>query len=264
MHKNGFLCIVAMMVFVACKKDEKPIPVNTGSPQWLLDSIRWNTDDLKAIFQYKSDSSQQRIIYSSGVATDTISFTYQDNKVQRISSSRASRHSDYQYESSGKVKSIVMSSIYSTSVTYLEYAYSNGRLHTLDYFSGNEAGKSLIWHSVYEYNADGLPSKITSVGKNNQTVVWTIEAYSAACDFNPWAFINHTSVDELYEVYNYPLMASMNRLPARIVKTSQQVEKIYTITFDIAAKKLRQSTTAVEFLQYPEYNGGYTANYFYR
>ncbi|WP_153797483.1 hypothetical protein [Foetidibacter luteolus] len=268
LHVKTTVAYVALvLLLISCSKDDKPLPDGPGEnmPRYLLDSVAWKDYDYHALFRYNSDSTENRIIYKSAVATDTLRFTYLNKKVETIASTRSPRTSRYFYNSEGKVSKIVMTSLYSPSVTTLEFFYEGKKLSKLDYYITNEAGKKLVWASTYEYNAQSLPAKIVSVSNNGHTVTRVIEGYTEECSFNAWVFISAVSIEEMYELYNYPLLGSMTRFPRKVTTLTNGVpEKVHFFTVEQEDKKLHKMLSRGEFPGNPEYNFSSEAAFFYK
>jgi len=90
-------------------------------------------------------------------------------------------------------------------------------------------------------------------------VTWTIESYSDVCDFNEWSFIS-TSLNEMYELYNYPVLSRLDRLPKKVVQSMQQgnaaptVQKIIESDFTILNERLDKINSSITYPKNPNYN----------
>jgi hypothetical protein len=237
-----------------------PKMLNTLCSQKLSGKIKM----LLPILHTMPDYTQHTIIYNTPAGIDTLNFAYTNGKLATISSTRSFRSSQYAYNEKDQVSAITMSSIYSIAKYQFEYSYaSNGQITALKYYLLNEAGKHLIYNSTYEYDSLGELSKITSTDKNNQQVVLLIKSYTDKILFNPWPFISTTDLEEMYELYNYPVLNSLKKLPKRVEKITAGYKSIYETDFTINSLKLAKTLSSNYYEDDPGNKVTMEASYFY-
>lgn len=242
-----YLPVLCCFLALSCSKKDKDTPAD-GASKPLLRRIEWDPAlAINAELHYNNDSSLQKMLFTASIGTDEITFTRNSNKqVSLISSSRSKRDAAYQYDNNGRVTGISMTSVYSNTEMLYEFTYTaGGRVEKLDYSIINEAGKRLQWRSLYEYQANGLLNKVVATSKDNAVLTYTFENYSDSCDLNPWAFISHVSVEEMYQLFNYPVMSTMHRFPGKITTSTGAgaVQRIVENTCTIQQQLLQKIDT---------------------
>jgi hypothetical protein len=254
--------LTALIFLQSCSKNDDHVPQNASDP--LLTKIEWKDQNASANLEYNSDNTQKQIIYDTPYGIDTVSFAYANNKLTTISSTRSLKSSQYAYNEKNQVNEVTMSSIYSIAKYQFEYAYtSTGKVASLKYYVLNESGKHLVYNSLYEYNSTGELSKITSTDKNNQQVVILIKSYSEETSFNPWPFISTTDLEEMYELYNFPVLNSLKKLPKRVEKITPGYKSIYETDFNISSLKLQKTLSSNYYEDDPGTRVTMEAEYFY-
>lgn len=257
-----FTLITLSLVFSACNKEVNPLgedPPPETIPKYLLRSLEYKSFNATSVYTYNPDSTIQKIVSSSNIASSITNFTYSNKMITNVHVSLSQNKVVYTY-TQGKVSSVFFTTMGRDDRGHkLSFTYNSvGKVSKLHYTYLNEAGEQPKYVSTYEYNAFGLPSKIVSV-TGNTTVTWYIEEYSGECDFSPFTFI-HYSLDELYELYNYPVISQVKRLPKKIVETIQTggatavTEKIVEIDFTIVNKRIDKMVTHLNFVRQPQYN----------
>jgi hypothetical protein len=228
------------LVFTACNRDLSLLPDEEPTPQpipkYLLKSLEYKTFNATSVYTYNPDSTLQKIVSTSHIASSTANFTYANKMISAVNVSGSLTRTIYTYIN-GKISTIFFSTMGQNDRGHeLDFTYNSaGKVSKVVYTYLNEAGELPKYVSTYEYNTAGLPSEIASV-TGNTTVSWHIEEYSNECDFSPFTFI-HYSLDELYELYNFPVISQMKRLPKKIIETIQvgsaaaNTEKIEEIDF---------------------------------
>jgi hypothetical protein len=257
------LVILSALIFLqSCTKNDDPVPQNASGP--LLTKIEWTDQNATANFEYNSDNSQKQIIYDTPYGIDTVSFAYAKNKLATITSTRSLKSSQYAYNEKNQVSDVTMSSIFSIAKYLFDYTYTaTGKVASLKYYLLNESGKHLIYSSVYEYNSADDLSKITSTDKNNQQVIILVKSYSEETSFNPWPFINTTDLEEMYELYNYPVLNSLKKLPKRVERITQGYKSVYENDFTINTLKLEKTLSSNYYEDDPVNKVTMEATYFY-
>jgi hypothetical protein len=258
------LVILTALIFLqSCSKNDDPVPQNAPGP--LLTKIEWKDQNATASFEYNPNNSQKQIIYDTPYGIDTVNFAYANNKLATITCSRSLKSSQYAYNERNQVIDITMSSIYSLAKYLFEYTYtSTGKVASLKYYLLNESGKHLIYNSVYEYNSADDLSTITSTDKNNQQVVIQVKSYSEQTSFNPWPFISTTDLEEMYELYNYPVLNSLRKLPKRVEKITPGFKSIYETDFTINTLKLEKTLSSNYYEDDSANKVTMEAEYFYK
>ncbi|MDI3318421.1 hypothetical protein [Pinibacter soli] len=258
----SLVILTALVFFQSCSKNDDPVPQNASGP--LLTKIEWKDQNASASFEYNTDNSQRQIIYDTPYGIDTLNFAYANSKLATITSTRSLKISQYAYNEKNQVSNITMSSIYSIAKYQFEYTYTSiGKVASLKYYLLNEGGKHLIYNSVYDYDSAGDLSKITSTDKNKQQIIILIKSYSEKTLFNPWPFISTTDLEEMYELYNYPVLNSLKKLPKRVEKIIQGNKSIYETDFTINSLKLGKTLSSNYYEDDPGNKVTMEATYFY-
>jgi hypothetical protein len=204
--------ISCIVILSACSKHGAPTPtpvppVNIPRiARPLLDSMVWKQYATTAYFAYRADSLQDKITTVSPGVSDTVHFEYNGRQISRIYNLRLNRESDYVYDAAGKIVLISMTGYANLAEHYVyEYGYdATGRLSSNSYSVQTGADKQLITSSTYEYDANGLPSKIKGTTPEGVSFAYTIDTYTEECNFNPWVFIEELDPAEGFEIYNLP------------------------------------------------------------
>lgn len=258
-----FTLLALSLIFTACNKDRSPLtdekPTPQPIPKYLLKSLEYKTFNATSVYTYNPDSTLQKIVSTGNIASSTANFTYVNRLISAVSVSGSLTSTIYTYNN-GKISTIFFSTMGQNDRGHkLTFTYNSaGKVSKLVYTYLNEAGELPKYVSTYEYNTAGLLSKIVSV-TGNTTVTWYIEEYTNECDFHPFTFI-HYSLRELYELYNYPIISQMKKLPKKIVQTIQVgsgvaiTEKIEVIDFTINDNRINKMVTHLNFVNHPEYN----------
>ena len=255
--KKKLLCLTALVLLAAsaCKKpsaDGIPI-VLTGYASPMLKTISWPGLGTSADLHYNADSTVQRISYTGSGNPSHTDYVYSKYGVTEIHNSNSLGRQFLSYDASGRLN--LMKKTIKHGSTYREYARgaftynASGRLNTLKYYQVNEAGMSLTSTTLFEYDANGLPEKITTTDKNNINTVITIERYSDKFLFDPVYFLD-AKMGDLGVIYNYSILgylAKMRVLPASITVSSHTgsqnnlIKKI-EVDFTISSQRLHKQT----------------------
>lgn len=272
--RNKYLTIIALTGIIgiqSCQKEhDDPPPANGPVPlQYLVKSIEWDNGTVANV-QYNADSTIREIAYSNPSATGLLSFDWQGKKLTAQSYDESYYKTTYQYQQDKLVSMTIINKWSPALTTRLEYAYdARGRLGELKYFKTNEAGTQLVTVSRYDYNGNGELTAISTTQPSNKVVLkHTIDAWSPECEINAWLFASPT-LTEYYTLYNYPLLSTLHKLPARVTKTilepgkAAKEEKIESIAYSISNKRIDQTVTTLEFPEYPHLNQTQTTVYKY-
>jgi hypothetical protein len=246
------------LVVTGCRKGDHKDP-DTNTEKYRLRAINYITFNGTANYSYNTDSTLKKIQYSNGTSGYTVAFEYDNRRVTLISVSSSLYEHRYNYDN-GRISTTVDTQIGQPHLgNKFFYSYNaDGTVSELRYYDLNEAGEELVYSSTYEYNSERLPSRIISVNGSNK-VIWTIESYSKVCDFNEWSFIS-ASLNEMYELYNYPVLSKLNRLPKRVVQSMQQgsaaptVQKVIESDFTIIDERLDKIRSSISYPNHPNYN----------
>ena len=268
MKNNIFLVVTSLMLLISCSKDKGNNDPPKAEKGELLRRIEWDIFSSTGDVKYNTDSTLQKILYTNPTRNTEVNFTYDNKKrVTKINSPELGRYADYIYDDKNRITQIGFGSNYPGSIIYLEFTYNAAnRVKQLEYRIVNEAGTKVQWTSDYEYNAEGLLSKVVSTSANGSSVTYTLENYSEACTFNPFVFIQTLDVGERYELYNYPIVSQMNKFPGKVTKTSSTsgaVESITESTYTIQNKRLNKTDVKITYPQSSQSNTQYEIKYFY-
>lgn len=250
------------IMFQSCKKDDANIPPGNNPPayKYLLRTIEWD-NGTKATVHYNPDSTIQSIAYINQSRGDALDFTWSGRKLVNLSYAASLYKNTFHYENGNLINVVNSYKDISLPNGYkFEYTYgTNGTLATLRYFAINEAGTRLVTTTQYDYKSNGDLQFITTTQTNNIKIKYSIESYSAICEFNPWTFIS-ASLSEYYQLYNYPVLSKLKKLPAKITKTIQEpgmpdrVDKVEESVYTITSERLDKIVTTLSYPQHPELN----------
>lgn len=260
----SIIILAALMVLQSCSKNDDQAPQNAPETFPLLKKIEWKDQSAFADFEYNADNTQKHIVYNTPYGIDTVGFTYANGKLSTISSTRSLKTSQYAYNGKNQVSSIIMSSYFSIAKYEFDYGYNqSGRVASLQYSVLNEAGKTLVYNTVYDYDSAGELSKITSTDKNNHQVILLIKSYTDKILFNPWPFISTTDLEEMYELYNLPVLSTLKKLPVRVERIVPGYKSIYETEFTMNSLKLEKTLSSSYYEDDPLNKVTLQAEYFY-
>jgi hypothetical protein len=264
--------IAATLLLGSCDKDDSAPATGalTHTPLFLLDRIEYKSVPATAAYTYNADSTVKQIVHAAAGSGAEINYTYQNKMLTRTAVPGSLYITDYTY-ANGYLTTVISSQLGQGIVGYkLVYTYaSNGLLSEMRHFKIDEAGDHLQYLHLYQYNIDGLPAKITSVS-TNVTFTTTISSYSEECDFEPSSFVNSSGLDELYAIYNYPVLSRLTKLPKKItvVRTEGQqapvTERVHDADFTITNKKLEKIKPTISYPSYPQYNVSDEWSFYYK
>lgn len=216
--KWSLLLVVASIVLPACQRDEPTLPELPNQPVKLLRSIQWE-GDLQTTFHYHSDSSVKERIDQIGVNAQKTVFSWNNRKLTEHERENSLYKNVYTYNAAGQITSIRnrYKEIPSNNGYEFQFQYhGSGLVKELTYSQINETGTSLVSRAVYTYSPQNELQLIRSYNAAGiLQVELSIEAYSAPCFINPWVFVS-PGLHPLFQLYSYPVLASLKKLPAKI------------------------------------------------
>jgi outer membrane murein-binding lipoprotein Lpp len=270
--RRTFAAITATLLLAGCAKDNSVPEAGTvtRTPLFLLDRIEYKSVNATSTYIYNTDSTIKQVVHASTGTGAEVNYTYSSKAITRTELQGSLYITNYSY-TNGFLTTVVSSQQGKGIIGYkLIYTYApNGLLEEMKHYKIDEAGDHLQYTHQYQYNIDGLPAKITSTSANVRFIT-SIHNYSEECDFAPATFVNSSSLDELYAVYNYPLLSRLTRLPKNITVTrieGQQApvtDKIYDADFTITNKKLLKIQSSLTFPAYPQYNNSDELLFYYK
>jgi hypothetical protein len=266
------LTIAALLSLLhpSCKRDEPVEPIIPTRQQYLLKSIQWE-EGTKSDFFYNQDSTIKERSDRSGQQSGSTRFLWENARMTQHFQESSLFTNIYSYSPNGLITSIRnrYKEIQLTNGYELKFQYQpNGLLSKMQYNQINEAGESLILEAIYQYNNKEL-IKIQGFDKLRRLKIeHSIESYSDSCDFLPWVFIS-SSLQPLYQIYNYPVLSTMKKFPTRIVQKLYDNNGIVSSTYiyinrpvidGYAIKELKQEVLHPEN---PTYNSSVTGSFLY-
>lgn len=267
--KHTLTALLLPLAFAACQKEEdKPQP-QPATTDFLLKKISY-ASGVNAFLSYNPDSTLKKTDYTNGTAGGTVYINYANKQVTEMGN-EISLYADYYTFENSRVKKVLTKWKAGTSPTshYLEYAYNNdGTVATLKYFHTNEAGTTLKATSTYQYDAQKLVKQIVTEQAEGARITFKIDAYSDVYGVSPLVFVQ-PGLNELYTIYNYPVITSMNRLPAKITKLikpaggTEKEDAIYIQNYRIDKKKINTLYSEINFPEHPNLNVKDTAVFTY-
>lgn len=253
-----------LLSLLACKKSltSTAEPPEADFPKPMLKTIYWSSFGVTGVFTYNADSTVKSISYNGVRVPTQLDFSYGRFGLSKAEASNSLDGKFLFYDAlTGRLTS--MTKAIKEGEGYRNYVKAefntavSGRLESLSYYTVNEAGSTLSYTGTYEYNANGLPEKITVIDKNNNKRVIAIEGYSDEVLFDPIYFIDF-DMREFFPIYNnstLALLSKLHRLPTLVkiteIKGSQAIpNKQIETNFTISSKKLVKQvikTTGAEF-----------------
>lgn len=258
------LTTLVLLSLSACKKPtSKPSAAEADIQKPMLKTIYWPLLGVTASITYNSDSTVKNISYTGTRILSRLEFSYSRFGLSNVELTNSLDGKFLFYDAlTGRLTE--MTKAIKEGGGYRNYAKAtfnnsvSGRLEVLRHYIVNEAGSKLSYTSNYEYNANGLPKKITVIDKNNNKRVIVLEEYSDEVLFDPVYFIDF-DMGELFHVYNnstLELLSKLHRLPSRLKITEyrgNQVnqEKLIETNFTISSKKLVKQIIKVTGSEFP-------------
>lgn len=256
----------------SCDKENTPAEDVGDShlPVLLLEKVEYKELQLTSYFVYNADSTVKQIVHANASSGAEVNYTYNNRLLTKTEVPGSYYITHYGY-TNGKLTSVTGTQKGEGIIGYgLEYQYTNtGRPDKLLHYKLDEAGKHLQATISYQYNQQGLPEKVTSV-QAAATLTWTIENYSDSCYIEPKAFVTGHSLDELYAIYNFPVLTRLARFPQKITlsiarhQETPKVEKIYENICTVANKRLDKIRMSVTYPENPQITTTEEVSFFYK
>lgn len=266
------LTIAALLslLHLSCNRDEPVEPIVPTRQQYLLKSIQWE-EGTKSDFFYNQDSTIKERSDRSGQRSGSTRFIWENARMTQHFQESSLFTNIYSYSPNGQItsirnryKEIQLINGYELKFQYLP----NGLLAKMQCNQINEAGESLILEAIYQYNNKEL-IKIQGFDKVRRLKIEnSIEAYSDSCDFLPWVFIS-SSLQPLYQIYNYPVLSTLKKFPTRIVQKLYDDNGILSSTVIyinrpvIDAYSIRELKQEIIYPENPTYNSSVTGSFLY-
>lgn len=267
--KTAALLLITTMAFLiqGCGKDE---PVENGIPgnKELLRSIDWD-NGTKAVMNYNTDSTLNKIVYTYQNITGATVFVWQDKQLQQMFDDRSLYANNYYYDG-GKVSHYINKYKTGASPTSykMEFTYNaNGSVATLKWLATNEAGTKIKSASTYHYNVAGELSKVVTLN-DNSVITHMVESYTDSVNFEPLVFIE-TGLFENYPIFNLPVMSRMKKYPTKIVRTvkigtdAEYIDKVEENICGIVNKRINKIATTITIPGMPQYRSSVVATFNY-
>ncbi len=253
--------IFTLTILLGCKKTEKNQPSITPSTHELIREIRWNSFNSKADFFYNPDSTLKTAAYTGSGSSYTVDYHHDQKRPAAFSPGDTFYRYEFEYDNEDVIAHIKRKELVDNRYTEdLEFSYNqDGSIAQLKYFHISGAVRSLISTNRYTYDAANQLSEITSIDKNGRKAITVIESWSETFNFDPLLFMG-ISTGENYQIYNYPVLKYMKRVPAKFsyanyVNGRPVTEQVVTVLSTIRSKRIEKQTSSVSYPQHPEYGG---------
>ena len=258
MRSSVAIALFFTVLLGGCSKDKSGLqaiaPAHT--PSYLLDKVEFKSSNTIAVYSYNADSTLKEVFYNNELLPAFTEYSY-SNKQLTHTTANGEPAAVYGY-TDGYLTTVTSSGKDSAANGYkLVFSYTpNGMLEEMQYFTSDSTGTHLHTTHLYQYNIDGLPAKITSIGSNVVTTT-IIHDYSEECDFDAASFIKPVAPDDLYMIYNYSLLTQLSRLPAEIIvsrvegRKAAVVETKYNASFTITNRKLEKIKSVTTYSAHP-------------
>lgn len=257
------------LAFAACQKESSTPPPQPATTGLLLKKIFY-ASGVQAFLSYNPDSTLKKTDYTNGTAGGTVYINYNGKQITEFGN-ETSLNADFYTYVNGRVTRVLnkrKTGTYPVS-HHLDYTYNNdGTVATLKYYQTNEAGTALKTTSAYQYDAQKLVKQVVTEQPDGYRITHKIDAYSDVYGVSPLIFVQ-PGVTEFYTIYNYPVITSMNRLPAKITRLikpaggAEKEETIYIQDYKIDKKKINTLYSEINYPEHPNLNVKDTAVFTY-
>lgn len=242
----------------ACKKEstEQPGPgSNNDRKAKLVRSIGFDNGATKTMY-YNEDSTLKEITYRYGDVVSSTIFNWEDRRLKEMFEEELSFKNIFYYNGAGITRYVHTNNSTEFPSSYtMEYSYDDqGWVSGLKYYT---TGEVLQATSTYSYTNGALERVVTKDADNVYTHI--IEAYADTAWFDPLLFIG-TALPENYPVFNIPVLGSMKKLPAKIIRMVQTgddepyIDIIEENTVVITDKHIAQITNGITVPRMPGYH----------
>ena len=265
------IVLIFIFILTGCKKEKDNPPPDNNPPgyKYLLKKIEWD-NGTTATLSYNNDSTIKHIAYAKQSAADQLYFAWSAKRAISMAYALSLYTNTFNYNNDKLVSVInAYKDLRLPNGYKFEYAYNaNGVLSGLKYYNINEAGAKLVTTTTYDYKANGDLQTITTTQVNNVKIIYTIDAWSQECDFNPWIFIA-ASLSEYYQLYNYPVLSKLKKLPAKLTKTIREpgmpdkIDKITENNYTITNQRIDKAVNTFTYPGHPEFDQTQSAVYTY-
>ncbi|PZR26218.1 MAG: hypothetical protein DI535_15375 [Citrobacter freundii] len=268
MYKPDLIPLFAFAVIAllqSCKKDPAE---NLPLPSTTLSAIEWSPGNQKETYEYNSDRSLKKIVFTSGQVADSYEFKWNDKKLSEVHETGSLFKQYYQY-SGNRISTMTYAPAADPGVGNYKMAYTyraDGKPDKMELIMLNASGSNAV--TTYNYNAAGeLSSTVTIM--DEYRITQTIESYSAEVRFEPWSFID-ISLLENYMIYNYPVLSSMKALPAKVSRSvkignnPEFLDAVTTNTFEITNGRISKLKYELQIPGSPSLNRTKNAQFIYK
>jgi len=266
MRKILFFTLAVLTVFctMACRKDrplDRPGAMSLNAKA-MLKQINWPQLGLTAALEYNPDSTVKTIKYTGSSTSETLQIDYGKYGMVKNEISNSLNVQLFSYDNAGRIIVITKCIKESNSLREVakhELSYnSSGKITKMDYYLVNGQGKTFIYSSIYDYDSNGMPSKITTTDINQYKTVIKIDKYSDEFAFDPIYFFDR-NMGELNQIYNYSILrlfSANHKLPAKITVTNETAVpsiliRQINIDFGLVGQKILHQISTVSSPQSP-------------
>jgi hypothetical protein len=261
--KGRYITVAIALLLLAlegCQKGSaQGEPDARGTVKSLIREINWSTTGATAELLYNSDSTLRTMNYTGSGSSYGIEYRYTNKKIWAMDLGNSLYKFEYFYDNTGSITNVKRKNAGESDYRQdLEFSYNqNGTVAVLKYYEINESGKKLVYTNNYIYSSTREISAITSTAQDGTMFMFTIDSYSAPIEIDPLCFIG-IDLSEYYMIYNYPVLNSMSKLPAKIRKSlirngQAETEQIITISNEVKRGRLEKQSTMTK---YPNHQGG--------
>lgn len=278
--KIAHLFLLAAICLAGCSKkdtpppappdDSKPSPLPVPNLAKVVKGYLLKACDISLVpggnfridYAWNPDSSLKRYQSRFAGAQDAtdVDFHYSNGQLSRITTENSLSEGVYEFEN-GRVKRLTSRhTINPTGRNYYFTYNADGTVNTITYKNYNEAGEHLQQEVRYTYDAQKRPTVITKTQPNGHTFVLRIQEWSAPFSFSPWIFSESEMDLTLYELFNVPLLFTLDRMPTKFTENEQPVGGTETVkcrwelTYTIQQDRLEQRRAQLTYPNDPQLN----------
>lgn len=258
MRSYTAIAVLFLLLAGSCSKDEEALQTanQNHTPSFLLDKVEFKNSSATVAYTYNADSTLKSTSYTDSLSSSFTAYSYTNKQLAGIFPT-GNPSAEYGYTDGYLTSITALGKENGTPGYRMAFSYAaNGLLEEMLFYTSDSTGEHLQTTNLYQYNIDGLPAKITSIGDNVVTTT-LIHGYSEECDFNVASLLNPGQPGDLYMIYNYSLLHQLNRLPAEIIVSTAEghqapvVKKKYTADFTITNRKLEKIRSVTTYAAHP-------------